>query len=95
MLVYSILEKEKKSLKLLGNSDGNVDIALNLIKEMKKHGINIEHLREIEENTDNIYLKTKLQDINKLYTSYEGKIANKHIDEDDVLTILGQQLERK
>ena len=95
MLIYSILDKQKKNLKFLGNSDGNVDVALNIIKEIKKHGVNLTNLKEVEKSTENKYLKTKLQDITQIYEAYEGKIASKHIDEDDVLTILAKQLRRQ
>ena len=49
MLIYSILEKEKKNLKFLNSSDDNIDIILKEITEFKKH--NITTLNIEEENT--------------------------------------------
>jgi len=95
MLIYSILDKQKRNLKFLGSSDGNIDVALNIIKEIKKYGVNLSNIKEVEESTENKYLQTKLQDITRIYEEYENKIANKHIDEDDMLTILSKQLDRQ
>ncbi|MCL2355035.1 MAG: hypothetical protein FWC68_04090, partial [Oscillospiraceae bacterium] len=90
MLVYNLLEKEKKNLSFLGNPDGNIDVVLNMITEFKKHNINLEELKTIGENIEDKYLQIKLEDINKIFASYEEK---KYIDEEDKLTILSKQLE--
>ena len=36
MLIYSILQKEKKNLNLLNKSDENIDLAMRTISEFKK-----------------------------------------------------------
>ena len=39
MLIYSILEKEKKNLQFLGNSKDNIELVIKEITELKKHNI--------------------------------------------------------
>lgn len=93
MLIYSILAKEKKNLSFLNKSDENVDIIGTSIKELKKHNITTDMLKEVIKNTKNEYLKLKLEDIYMLYNKYEENIANKYIDEEDSLTLLAKNLE--
>ena len=63
MLIYSILNNNKKQLRFLGKTDENVEMVDTAITEFKKHGIQVEQLKqEIEKQTD-IYLKNKLQDM--------------------------------
>ena len=45
------------------------------------------------EKIDDIYLQTKLQDIETIYSSFEDHIKNNYIDETDKMTILAQELE--
>lgn len=94
MLIYDLLEKEKKNLKFLGSSEGNVELMLKTVTEFKKYSINLEQLESVEETEADKYLKTKLQDIRKIYSLYEQKIKGSYIDEDDTLTILSKQLEK-
>ena len=88
MLVYSILEKEKKNLQFLGSSKDNVDLVLKEITEFKKHNIANEILEKNIEKIDKNSLKEKIRDISRIYTEYEEKMKNKYIDEEDILTKL-------
>ena len=55
MLIYSILNNNKKELKFLGKTDENVDMAGTAITEFKKHGITVEQLKqEINNKQDEI-----------------------------------------
>lgn len=90
MIVSNILEKLKKELKFLGNSNENIEIILRTITELKKH--NIINFDEIIDNVNDEYLKLKLIDINNIYKKYEDRINNKYIDEDDILTILAKKI---
>ena len=49
--------------------------------------------KEIEK-VDDKYLKTKLEDINLIYKEFENQIQNKYIEENDVLTILANNIEK-
>jgi len=93
MLVYNILEKQKKNLKFLGNSNDNIDLMLKTISELKKHNITVDKLIQTEDEIEDMYLKTKIQDINNIYSLYENGILNKYIDEDDSLTILAKSMD--
>lgn len=88
MLIHSILEKEKKNLKFLGNSKDNIDLVLKEITELKKHNISTEILDNEINNIENIELKEKIKEINNIYKKYENYIKNRFIDEEDILTKL-------
>ena len=85
MLIYSILEKEKKNLKFLGTSNDNIDLVLKEITELKKHNITTEKLENGINEIENISLQEKLKDIDKIYKIYEEYMQNKFIDEEDIL----------
>lgn len=93
MLIYSILEKQKDSLKFLENSENNVELSMQSIKEFKKHGITEETLQKTIQNIENPLLKTKLIDINSIYSNYEEYIKERFIDDEDILTKLATRLE--
>ena len=94
MLIYSILNNCKKDLKFLGKTDENVDMVETAITEFKKHGISVEQLKKETENQEDIYLKNKLNDINIIYEKFQEQIAEKYIDETDLLTILAQNVDK-
>jgi len=93
MLVYSILNNNKKDLKFLGKTDENVDMAETAITEFKKHGISVEQLKQEAENQQDIYLKNKLQDMCTIYENFEQQLSGKYIDETDLLTILAENVD--
>lgn len=92
MLLYDILCKQKDSLNFLGKSSENVDIIGNSITEFKKHRIDINKLREECNNTQDMYLKLKLNDMITMYKEFESSIQNRFLDENDVLDILNNQI---
>ena len=94
MLISHILTTQKKELKYLSKSEENIDLAISSITELKKHGVTVERLKEQIEKTQNIYLKTKLQDISIIYEQYDEQIKQSYIDEADELTILAQNIEK-
>lgn len=94
MLMNYILLNEKKKLKFLGKTDENINLVLNAITEFKKHGIKTEQLENEICNIDNMYLKTKLQDMNLIYQNFENYIKDKYIDETDLLSLLAENIEK-
>ncbi len=92
MIVYDILDRSKKELKLLGKSTKNVDVISRLITELKTHRIELKDIDKVIESEQDIYLKSKLQDISCIYKKFEERIKNNFIDENDTLTILANQL---
>ena len=94
MLIYSILQQEKKNFTFLNKSDENIEICIRIISELKKHGVTINDLKRTQEKTDNIYLNNKLKDIILIYEKFEDKIKNNYIDETDLLTILAENIDK-
>ena len=92
MLISHLLQKQKKNLTFLSRSEENVELVIDQIKELKKHMVTNPMLQNIKNQTQNPYLKAKLEDISVLYEAYEETIKNAYMDEDDVLTILGNKL---
>ena len=94
MLIQSILKENKQNFTFLGNSNENLSLAIKGITEFKKHGVKTEDITANIENIEDIHLKLKLQDMQKIYIEYENKIQNEYIDEDDKLTKLAKNLEQ-
>lgn len=94
MLVYSILKENKKDYTFLGNSSENLSLAIKGITEFKKHGVKTENIEQNIENIEDMHLKLKLQDMQKIYVEYENKLQNQYIDEDDKLTKLAKNIEQ-
>lgn len=92
MLIYYILEKEKRNLKFLANSNDNIELMVKEITELKKHNITIQKLEEGIDQISNPQLKEKLEDIKIIYKTYENYMQNKFIDEEDILTKLYSKL---
>lgn len=94
MLVDHILLTQKNQFYFLGSSDENVEMITRQLTELKKHQVSVENMQEATKNTEDKYLKTKLQDITYLYDLYTKNIQEGYIDENDGLTILAQKLEQ-
>lgn len=93
MLVYNALDIQKKKLNFIGKNDQNIDTILTQITEFKKHNITPEIMKQNIENTNDTYLKMKLEDMYKIYDLYNQTIANNYIDENDLLTILADKID--
>jgi ATP-dependent helicase/nuclease subunit B len=93
MLIYSVLASNKSKLKFLGKTDENLSLAQNAINEFKKHGISVECLKNEAQNTQDLYLKTKLEDMILIYENFENQISGKYIEETDLLTFLSEKIE--
>ena len=92
MLIYEILLEQKNKFNFIGKSNENVELISTQITEFKKHGISVENLQNITENTKDMYLKIKMQDMQAIYDIYEQSLKNNYIDENDILTILAEKL---
>jgi len=93
MLLNDILQSKKKQLKFLGKSLENVELIDTQITEFKKHTISVEHLKQVMEEEQDAYLKAKLKDMYLLYEAFEATLQNQYIDENDVLTLLAEEIE--
>ena len=93
MLIYNILLEKKDNLKFIGKSSDNIDLIGTQITEFKKHGITPDTLKSVIDNTEDRYLKSKLNDMFCVYEKYAEEISSKYIDENDNLTLLAQRLD--
>lgn len=93
MLIYDILEKEKKNLTFLGKSKQNVELVETQLTEFRKHAISTEQLKKTLEHTESRYLQEKLKDMLRIYEKEKERLEGKYIEENDRLEILAQQLE--
>lgn len=94
MLVYNVLDSEKKKLNFIGKNEQNIDTVLTQITEFKKHNITPQVIEKNINNIDDTYLKLKMQDMYKIYDLYNKAIENNYIDENDLLTILAHKIEK-
>lgn len=94
MLIYNILKNQKKNLKFLGNTDENVEVITRTFKDFKKHRVSLKMLEETMKNIEDKYLLTKLKDVQLIYNLYEESLKDKYTDEDDILTILADKIEK-
>ena len=92
MLIYNVLDEEKKKLNFIGKNDQNIDTVLTQITEFKKHNITPEIMEQNITNINDTYLKMKLEDMYKIYNLYNKTIQNNYIDENDLLTILAEKI---
>lgn len=94
MLIYDVLNRNKKKLKFLGKNSENIDIVSRSITEFKKHGITVQMLKEeLERQENDEYLKYKLQDMILVYEDFQNSIINKYIDENDTLSMLNTYID--
>ena len=98
MLIYKVLEDLNTDMKVFNRAikqNGFIDIVSKTLTEFKKYNINLDILDEaidgIEEQESE--LKSKLEDLKKIYGDFNSKINENYIDMDDELTILSEKLD--
>lgn len=93
MIISNLLEEYQKEFNFLGKNMENIDMILTQITEFKKHNITVDMLQKQVEDTQDTYLKLKLKDMLIIYSKYEEKIDVSYIDENNLLTILADNIE--
>ena len=93
MLIYSILLDNRNNLKFLGKSEQNIEVIETALTEFKKHNVTLENLKNVTQKCEDRYLQEKLKDLSYMYEKFEQKIKDKYIDENDILTILANNLD--
>lgn len=66
--------QSKNKFNFIGKSNENVELISTQITEFKKHGISVKNLQNITENTKDMYLKLKMQDMQAIYDIYEQSL---------------------
>ncbi len=92
MLIFDLLNKEKSNLNFLGKSEKNIEVVDRMLTELKKHNVSLDLLKNT--NIENQYTNLKVKDIITIYEKYEEKLKNNYIDENDVLSILCENLDK-
>nr|WP_314278159.1 PD-(D/E)XK nuclease family protein [uncultured Peptostreptococcus sp.] len=95
MLIYKSIEsvsKELNTLKMPQDSTGLVDIVKDMLIELKQNKIGLSDLENMASKTRDEALKYKLEDIGKIYSSYEKLIDEKYIDTEDWVKLLSKKL---
>lgn len=93
MIIFDAINKNKKDLKFLGSNLENVDTVITQITEFKKHNISVKMLENQVASTNDEYLKAKLRDMLIMYKAMQSKLTDDFIDENDLLTILAENIE--
>lgn len=93
MIVYDAIDSLKNSLNFLRSSDKNLELALRMITELKKHNIKYQMIEDTIEKIDNKYLQLKLTDTYNLLKKYQDRLEGNYIDEADKLDLLAQNIE--
>lgn len=94
MIIYDVLDKQKNKLNFLRSSEKNMELALNMVTELKKHNIDSALLSDTIEKIDDKYLKLKLSDANNILKVYQQRIEQNYIDESDALNLLADNIEQ-
>ena len=92
-IIFDAILSHEKDLKFLGKSQENIDTILTQITEFKKHNISVQALEKQKEETQDEYLKAKLNDMLIMYKALEENIESKFLDENNLLTILAENIE--
>lgn len=92
MLLYDILDKKKNELTFLGKNLQNVEVVSRCITELKKHNVSKERLLEVINGMQDEYLRAKLKDISLLYESFQEKLEERFVEENDTLTYLAEHI---
>lgn len=91
MLLAKIMRDQEENLLVfrgMGRSHSFIDMANDLISEMKQHNSSPEELREIIGEIDEYsLLSRKLKDIALIFEKYEEQIKDKYIDTEDRLNL--------
>lgn len=97
MLIYRIMDKCRGDLKVFSKTvklQGFVNSMSDIITELKIYDINPQSIEGILDKLEgNDILKTKLEDINLIYSMFEDALHEKYIDSEDDLTILSRKMD--
>jgi len=94
MIIYSLLEKHKDSLRVYGNSAGRqgfVSSVSDLIAELKRYRVEPGRLLEMQKSlSEEELLRLKLSDLELIFSEYEKIIQEKYSD--DELNLLAKRI---
>ncbi|WP_211745498.1 helicase-exonuclease AddAB subunit AddB [Paenibacillus sp. Marseille-Q4541] len=100
MLLYKIVQRRKDELKIFSASGGQMGFVghlSNLYAELKRYGAPERAIKDELENAEQLpgagaILRHKLHDIATIYRDFEAEVSRFHMDEEDTLVKLAEQL---
>lgn len=100
MLLYKIVQRRKDELKIFSASGGQMGFVghlNNLFAELKRYGEPERAIKEELENAEQLpgagtILRHKMHDIAAIYRDFEAEVSRFHMDEEDTLVRLADQL---
>ena len=96
MLLTKIVREHESELtvyKGLRGRNSFIGMLNSMISEMKRFEISPDRIKEAAEKlTDKGFLRYKLDDILKIYLSYEEAISGKYLDSEDYITFYGDKI---
>ena len=96
MLLSKIAGDEKEELKVYGRYHGSasfLNLANNLISELKQYGISSEDLDEIKKSVEEYpLLSRKLVDVQRIFKLYEEAIEGHYVDTEDLMELFCNQI---
>lgn len=100
MLLYKIIQRRKEELKIFSASGGQMGFAghlNNLFAELKRYGAPERAIKEELEQAEQLpgagaILRHKLHDIAVIYRDFEAEVSRFHMDEEDTLSKLADQI---
>ena len=96
MMIFKALEAVSSELNIFSKTSsqpGFVATVADMISEFKQYSITPEVLENIAGEVDSETLKLKLQDISKVYESYEKILQENYVDSQDLLASLADKIE--
>lgn len=97
MLILKVLNEVSNDLttfKAASKQKGFIDVVSRAVSEFKKYKIDSTLINNVENDIDenNIDLKRKLHDLNKIYLNFDEKLHESHIDAEDQLIELSEKI---
>lgn len=96
MMIYKALEGVSEDLKIFSKAStqpGFIGTIADMISEFKQYSITPDALENVAGELQSETLKLKLQDISKIYDSYEKILHENYVDSQDLLASLADKIE--
>lgn len=96
MLIHKVLNENISSLtyfKRVAKEQGFNEIISEVISEFKKYNVDIDKLKGINQEIDNIELSLKIRELTIIFEAFNNKINEGYIDGEDELNLLSKKLQ--
>lgn len=96
MMIFKAIEEVSSHLNIFAKTSsqpGFVSTIADMISEFKQYSVTPENLENIAGEVNSETLKLKLQDISKVYESYEKILHENYVDSQDLLASLADKIE--